>query len=89
LNARLYSAVVAYGRSFDYREEIVTEYIALNKFDDARLKKIHGSIRNRFALLHCCRPSSNARQICESDEPCIRFVGENDPVTASASDNIM
>jgi hypothetical protein len=42
--ARLYSAVVAYGRSFGYREEVVTESIALNKFDDARLKKIHGSI---------------------------------------------
>ena len=25
-------------------EEVVTESIALNKFDDARLKKIHGSI---------------------------------------------
>ena len=41
MNARLYSAVVAYGRPFDYREEVVAECIVLNKFDAARLKKIH------------------------------------------------
>lgn len=40
LNARLYSAVVASGCPFDYREEVATECIALSKSDDAKLKKI-------------------------------------------------
>jgi hypothetical protein len=47
---------------FDYREEVATECIALNKFDDARLKKIHGSIiRNGSAASSLCRPSFKCR----------------------------
>jgi hypothetical protein len=68
LNARLYSAVVAYGCSFDYREELVTECIVLNRFDDARLKKF-----TDLSFVRICGCFIVAgllqmpRQICESD----------------------
>jgi hypothetical protein len=95
LNARLYSAVVAYGCSFDYREEVATERIALNESDDARLKKIQGSIIHNGSAMNSTisvslrlrsvlspsslLPANAADQIRESNEPCIWFVRRNGP----------